>query len=251
MQPAAGDWFATFFHGVAVDMWVACVPPESTEAEASMLAELLGCGPGASVLDVPCGNARHALALARRGWRMSGFDLSLPFLTLAREAAVAQRLPLDLWRGDMRALALPEQFDGAYCMGNSFAYMESAGSRSFLEGVARALKPGVRFVLQTGIAAESILADLKQRTWYEVGAILFLVENRYDARRSALETTYRFVRDGKLEVRHGRQFVYTVAGLSELLESAGLEVLDAYGPEPPAAFRLGDPTLHLLARKRP
>ena len=54
------NWWQSFFHGVAVDMWLKALPPEHTAREADALAVPVG----AEVLDVPCGAGRLSLALA-------------------------------------------------------------------------------------------------------------------------------------------------------------------------------------------
>jgi cyclopropane fatty-acyl-phospholipid synthase-like methyltransferase len=55
------NWFETFFEGLALDLWRAAVMPEQTAREASFLADHLKLRSGMSVLDVPCGNGRHAI----------------------------------------------------------------------------------------------------------------------------------------------------------------------------------------------
>ena len=73
------------------------------------------------------------------------------------------------------------RFDGGYCWGNAFGYLEDGGDATFLKAVGKCLKSGARFALQTGIAAEAILPNLKDRIWYPIGDMLFLISNRYDA----------------------------------------------------------------------
>jgi cyclopropane fatty-acyl-phospholipid synthase-like methyltransferase len=47
----------------------------NTIAEVEFLIETLELSPGASILDVRCGTGRHAIELARRGYRVTGVDL--------------------------------------------------------------------------------------------------------------------------------------------------------------------------------
>jgi len=54
-------------------------------------------------------------------------------------------------------------YDGAFCFGNSFGFLEYADMEKFLAGVARALTPGARFIVNTAMAAESVLPDLRSR----------------------------------------------------------------------------------------
>ncbi len=110
------NWQETFFRGVALDAWRQVTTPEMTRPEVDFLVRTLNVGAGAQLLDVPCGNGRHAIELAGRGYKMTGLDLSEEFIAEARAATPAVR-----WiQGDMRSLPWIAEFDGAYCFGNSF-----------------------------------------------------------------------------------------------------------------------------------
>ena len=69
----------------------------------------------------------------------------------------------------MRDLPWPARFDGAFCLGNSFGYLDDEGNASFLRAVAAALKPGARFVLETPMVLENLLGHLKDRPVVESG----------------------------------------------------------------------------------
>jgi len=68
-------WYRTFFRGLANDMWRQAVPPELTRKQAEFIAQQ-GAPPAGLVLDVPCGNGRIALELAKRGLQVTGVDFS-------------------------------------------------------------------------------------------------------------------------------------------------------------------------------
>ena len=69
-----------FFRGVALEMWRRAVSPEQTRAEVDFLEKVLQAGPQSKLLDVPCGNGRHAVELAKRGYSLTGVDSSEEFL---------------------------------------------------------------------------------------------------------------------------------------------------------------------------
>ncbi|MGI9070636.1 MAG: SAM-dependent methyltransferase [Bryobacteraceae bacterium] len=77
----------------------------------------------------------------------------------------------------MRELPWISEFDGAYCFGNSFCYLDRVNAAAFLDGIARALKPGGRFAVETGMAAESILPGLVKTRWFKAGDIFMLSKN--------------------------------------------------------------------------
>src|SRR5260370_39731581 len=81
------NWYENFFRGVALDLWRKAVPPEHTKAEADFLVQTLQGDAGSHVLDVPCGNGRLSFELARRGYRVTGVDISAEFIEEARSLA--------------------------------------------------------------------------------------------------------------------------------------------------------------------
>jgi len=174
------NWYEDFFHGVPLDLWRQAIPPEKTMAEADFLVKALRLDPGSHLLDVPCGNGRLAFELAKRGYRMTGVDISEEFIAEARSSVI--RLGKDqppataggsdlveFVLGDMRRIEGEAIYDGAYCFGNSFGFLEYAHMESFLNGVARPLQPGARFVIETGMAAESILPKFEAESSHQSG----------------------------------------------------------------------------------
>jgi SAM-dependent methyltransferase len=242
-------WYETLFSGIVLDMWRSAVTPEQTRREADFLQQQLRRSPGARVLDVPCGLGRHAIELAGRGFRVTGVDLSKEAIAEARRTAAERGLEAEWLHADMRDLPPGGDFDGGYCFGNSFGYLDPEGTRAFVRAVAAALRPGGRFVLDYGLAAELVLPRLREREWAQFDDVLFLEENRYHAAESCVETAYTFIRGGKAETRTGLQWVYTVRELRELFASAGLTVEGLFGSIDLDPFRLGSPGLLLVASK--
>jgi SAM-dependent methyltransferase len=219
---ARPDWWEHFFEGVVVSMWLQAVPAEQTEREAESLAALLALEPGAEVLDVPCGGGRVARALADRGYRVTGVDASPEFLAHARLQDGSGRVE---WaRRDMRDLPWPGRFDGAFCVGNSFGYLDDEGNAAFLRAVRASLAPGGRFVLETPMVLENLLGHLQPRPWWKAGDVYLLVENAYDAATTRLETEYVFVSHGRVESRRGTHRLYPYRELASLLEASGFDV---------------------------
>jgi SAM-dependent methyltransferase len=243
------DWYRHFFHGVALDFWREAVSPEQTLSEVAFLEQCLAGSSAARLLDVPCGNGRHTLALSQRGHRLSAVDLAEEFIREAKDRASGAGLDVEFRLGDMRQLAWESEFDGVFCFGNSFGYLDHSGTRAFLAAVARALKPGGRFVLESGAVAEALLPSLKTRSWYQAGDIHLLIANRYDALAGRLDTEYTFIAAGKLETRSGSQQVYRVAEIRRLLAEVGLEVRALYQSTDRKPFELGSPRLILVAQK--
>jgi SAM-dependent methyltransferase len=240
------EWFETFFQGPAVDFWTRAMTPAFTLADVDFLEKALEVNPGARLLDIPCGNGRHSIELGRRGYRTTGIDLSDEFLAAART-----ELDADWRKGDMRELEVePSAFDGAFCFGNSFGYLDHTGVAAFLSALAGALKPGAKLVIETGMTAESILPTLVQKRWHRFGDLIILSENRYDPWESCLNIDYTFVRGGVIETRPTAHYVFTSAGLRRMLGAAGFETLSFHGGMADEPYQLGSPRLVIIARRR-
>jgi SAM-dependent methyltransferase len=179
-----------------------------------------------------------------------GVDLSREGIAEARERAGQTGVSVAWRHSDMRDLPWESEFDGAFCFGNSFGYLEPEGTRAFVRAVARALRPGARFALDSGMAAESVLPNLREREWSRIDDILFLEENRYRAAESCVETMYTFVRGGETHTRTGLHWVYTLREIRGLLAEAGLVTRDLCRSLEGEPFEVGSPYLLLVAEKR-
>jgi SAM-dependent methyltransferase len=241
------NWFEDFFDGVVVDFWIAATEGEGTDQEVEFLAAELQLPEGGRVMDVPCGHGRHAVAMSGLGFRVCGVDLSTEFLARGRAAGSGD---VEWVRRDMRDLQFEAQFDGAYCMGNSFGYLDRAGDRAFLGGVSRSLRPGGRFVLDTGIIAESLLPNFEENSWMRRGDITFLFEHHYLAEESCLRTDYTFVRGAESVARSSLHQVYTVAELRNMCAEVGMETVGSYSSPGREPFELREPRLLLVSEKR-
>src|SRR4029453_2060615 len=199
------------------------------------------------VLDVCCGAGRLMLPLAERGCSMSGLDISEEFLHAAGRVGAERGLPLDLRQGDMRSLPWVDRFDGVFCFGNSFGYLDDEGHAAFFQSVARALKPGGRFAFDYGQAAESILPRLVPHEEAHVGDFRFIEDNRYDPREGRVETRYTIVRGDRTETKLGSHRVYTANELIRMLDRAELSTVELLGSLEGELFAIGSPRLILVA----
>jgi 2-polyprenyl-3-methyl-5-hydroxy-6-metoxy-1,4-benzoquinol methylase len=236
------NWWKDFFEGFAVTFWVQALSQEHTRNEADAVERALGVTPGAELLDVPCGGGRISLALAERGYRPMGVDVSGEFLDHARSCPGADRVTWE--HREMRDLPWPGRFDGAFCVGNSFAYLDDEGNAAFLRAVSAALKPGARFVLSTPMVLENLLRQFHDRLWWKAGDVYLLVANKYDHTRSRLDVEYTFVSNGHIDVRHGSHRAYRYAELHELIERCGFEIA---GGEP---WNRDAPSVTFIATRR-
>jgi SAM-dependent methyltransferase len=89
---------------------------KNTIQEVDFLLKELELPPGASILDVGCGTGRHSVELAKRGYAVTGLDLSAEMLAKAAEAANASGVQVEWVHSDATKFSLPGKYDGAICL---------------------------------------------------------------------------------------------------------------------------------------
>ncbi|WP_206079498.1 class I SAM-dependent methyltransferase [Polyangium spumosum] len=105
---------------------------------------LLGDVAGKDVLEFGCGGAQWSVALARRGARMTGLDLSDEQLRHARELTTREGVSVTLLQGSAEAVPLPDaSFDLVFC---DHGAMTFADPYKTVPEAARLLRPGGLFV---------------------------------------------------------------------------------------------------------
>lgn len=111
--------------------------------------------PGAplpSILDAACGTGMHAVALAQRGFRMAGADLSAPMIERARQNAAAASVPIRFEAAGFGALASTfgtGSFNAVLCLGNSLPHaLTPEDLVSALRDFAACLRPNGLLMIQ-------------------------------------------------------------------------------------------------------
>lgn len=121
---------------------------QGTVGECDFIEKEIRSDKSVKILDIGCGTGRHAIELTRRGYTVTGIDLSESQLQHARRKAAAQGLKIDFQRHDARTPHFTNAFDLAImlCEGG-FSLMETDEMNfQILRNAAAALKPGGKFI---------------------------------------------------------------------------------------------------------
>jgi ubiquinone/menaquinone biosynthesis C-methylase UbiE len=135
--------------------------PQYSEKMAELLPAVLerfGVEPQ-TILDLACGEGTFATAMAKKGFQVTGVDLSFHMLQFARERAKKENAGVEFLLQDMRSLPSEERFDLVTCWFDSLNYLlELEDLKTAFAGVYRALKRGGLFIFDLntiyGLAVE-------------------------------------------------------------------------------------------------
>jgi len=221
---------------------------ENTPAQVDFIERALALAPRQQVVDLGCGHGRHAIELARRGYRVTGIDLSESFIGAATSAALAAGVDARFFHCDIGAFEVETGFDAAICLFDAFGFFDDAHCLRALQNTRAALLPG-------GV----LLLDLRTREWMlrqppvtvvdKGNGDLMIDRQHFDVetgrlvdRRTMLRGATR--RDVAFSVR-----LFSFTEIRSLLSAAELEITAAYGGFDGAPLSPDRPRTLIVARR--
>lgn len=202
-----------------------------------------------NVLDAACGVGRHSLALAGKGFDVTGIDFNPTYLKQARQKAKRQGLKVRFEQAqlaDLRAYA--GTFDLVTNLFTSFGYYSAARqNENALRQMVACLKPGGRLAIEL-LPRETLTGIFHPQAWQTVPGGHLLQERRYLSGGTRLGTRAIWAVRGRHRVQDSIIHLYTRAELAELFRRAGLIQVKAYGDFDGRRFKAGDRLL-MIGRK--
>ncbi|MDJ0785127.1 MAG: methyltransferase domain-containing protein [Desulfosarcinaceae bacterium] len=202
---------------------------ESADGEIAAIEKLVGLRPPAQVLDLCCGPGRHSVALACRGYAVTGVDLTAEYLAQAAQRAEAAGVTPQFLQRDMRSFRMADGFHLAINLFTSFGYFRAiADDAKVLSNVFRSLKSGGVFVMD--LMGKEILARcFRERDWMESNGTLLLEERIVDEDWSWITNRCTFIDDdGRRDFSFSHR-IYSAQELRSALLQAGFARVSIYG----------------------
>ncbi len=250
-DPEPDPWYHSFFDASYLRVYGHLLTGERSEAETAFLLRALSLRPGDKLLDLCCGQGRHAVALAQRGLAVTAQDLSAGYLRQAGSLAAAAGVALDLVESDMRTIPFRDHFDAVINMFTAFGYFEDEGQNErVLAAVCGALRPGGRLLMDL-LNREWLVRNYIPREWTERDGSLFLEERTFDAATSRNRVRFIVVGpDGTREEIGGHHIrVYALHEIIAMLDRAGLRFSTAYGGFDGEPYGLGTRRMIVVAER--
>jgi ubiquinone/menaquinone biosynthesis C-methylase UbiE len=229
MSPETGQWWASYFDQQYLLEYEPLFSLEKDRREVGRLIDLMGLPIGARILDVPCGQGRHAHLLAEAGFDVQGVDLSRDLLKLASERGTGATLKDK--RADMRRLpaSWSGRFNAVVNLFTSFGFfLDPRDDARVIAEFARVLDTGGLLVWHGG-SRDGVMARFLARDWWTTrNGTLIGHERTFDPLSGVMtvRSTWRGPRTSG--EREHRIRLYTATRLAELCRDAGLIVTEAY-----------------------
>ncbi|MBI9100151.1 MAG: methyltransferase domain-containing protein [Spirochaetaceae bacterium] len=211
-----------------------------------MLAELK---PGQAILDSCCGQGRHSIIFSDRGFKVTGVDITAPYLKTARERSLEKGLDIEFVKADILDFVRENTFDGATNLYNSLGYFENPDDDLvYFKNIYRSLKPGGKFIIECS-GKEVLAKDFRDCFWYEYDDFKIMVEYSINLNWTELETRWIFLKDGKETDAVFRHRIFSAMELAGLLSDAGFGMIEFFGDYDGSPYDQNAQRLIAIARK--
>ena len=204
-----------------------------TVGECDFIEKEINFDKSLKILDVGCGTGRHAIELTKRGYCVTGIDLSVSQLKRAKEKAETENLMIDFQRQDARNLSFNSEFDVAImlCEGG-FSLMETDEMNfEILKNVTKSLKPHSKFIFTTSNALFSLYNSVDEfftSTAEEGNSIC--KENTFDFMTFRNHSIVEFEDDdGNKKTLECNERLYVPCEITWLMKSLGYTTIDIFG----------------------
>jgi SAM-dependent methyltransferase len=200
---SAGDYAAPRYYEIAFDM--------NRKQEVDFLAHCFrryAKRPVKTVIDIACGTGPHLIRLARRGYRMSGLDLSPANIAYLQERAAADGLAVGLHVADMTRFTLPKPVDAAICMQDSQGHLlTNEAILAHLRCTAKAVRKGGLYIFDRYMCS-SWTDPARKWSWTRTRGRA-TVRATFEALKDLNPVTQTFYEDMELDaVEDGRRHLY-------------------------------------------
>ncbi len=242
-----GRWYQEWFDRDEYE--VVYKQHDATEAERviDLLERVVQPVPGSSVLDVACGRGRHARSLARRGFQITGTDLSARAIAQARERARMEGLRIRFIRRDMRDPVCDACFDGVVNLFTAFGYFEEEEAHfDAVSAMASSLRPG-GWLFQDFLNVSYVLDRLRPEDTRTEGD-LQITQRRW-IKRKRINKEINLRTNGEVTTFMESVRLLRLEDFQALYQAAGLELAATYGDYEGGPFTADSPRLILYARK--
>ena len=247
------DWWKNIFNSYYLKTDGDVVEDKKiTSYEADVFSNILELKPDSKILDLCCGQGRHSVEFARRGFgNIEGLDRSRYLIQKARTHAKKNGVVCKFREGDARKLPYsPDTFDYIMILGNSFGYFEAINDDfKVLKEAFCTLKPWGKILLDI-TDGEYLRNNFQEHSWEWIDKEFFVCRERtlsLDKQRLISREIITHVNKGVLVDQFYAERLYSKNQILEILEKAGFSEIAFHGIIKPESQR--DQDLGMMERR--
>jgi SAM-dependent methyltransferase len=247
LREVSNPWFKTWFDSSFYHKLYGHRNEKEAEDFVITLMNELEPAPPAKMLDLGCGNGRHAKCLASRGFNVTGIDLAFSSIQQAKKYETET---LQFFQHDMRDPFGSMYFDYIFNFFTSFGYFSSDNeNNAVIKNMAAALKPNGFLLIDylNYVYAEKRLVAEEQK---EIDGIDYKIRRWSDRAHIHKRIEIDHLPGGKPAVYTEKVMKLDIDDFSTKFEKNGMKIKSIYGDYDLNSYdRDNSPRLILLAQK--
>lgn len=195
-----------------------------------------GVGDTARILEIACGNGRICTGLAKKGYRVTGIDISPLYIDDARIKAKKLKIRnINYVGGDIRTLDrhVKGKFDAVISIFTAIGYYDRRADERIFKKVAQRLKPGGLFLVLHTMSREWLLNHYCRGLYDDAGDYVIIHNGNFDRAHSYNHDTWAFYRKQGRDLKfvdelNLRLRIYGTNEVVDMAERAGMKFVAAY-----------------------
>ena len=204
----------------------------------SLITKNIRLPKGSEVLDLACGNGRHSLLFAKKGYKVTGADLSDYLIRQARKLLKSDysksRKNLEFEIRDMRHISYSDKFELVVNLFSSFGYFgKDSENFSVIKGISKSLKKNGYFFLDflnaDFLNANLVPFDISTRNDYVIIQVRniksgYVTKQIFFIRNSVNKNSVPLINHYLEKIR-----LYSLTDFKKMYHKAGLKIIETYG----------------------
>lgn len=201
---------------------------DQTDDDVEGMINLLKINKNDNLLDVCCGFGRHSNLFAKKGFNVTGIDITKKYIDRAIKEKTFPGNP-DFKLQDLLTYKEDSKFDAAINIFTSFGLLNDEEDEIIgLENVYKALKNGGKYLIDIQ-GKELLCRDYEQNIWFESGDVKVFLEYTILNSFTTLRSRWLYYKNEKMFEKSFDTRIYSALELATLLSSVGFKSVDIYG----------------------
>jgi SAM-dependent methyltransferase len=218
------QWFHTWFNSPYYHLLYNNRNNQEAEYFIKNLVDRLPLKRDDKLLDIACGRGRHAIYLNKKGYEVTGIDLSICNI---QHASQFENPSLHFYVHDMRSMFYSDYFNIAFNLFTSFGYFNTDNEHiEALKNFNKALKPGGLLVLDF-FNSDKVIKNLMPDMVKTIAGIDFQIHKEIKGHKIIKNITFEDA--GKTHNFKEVVTTYTFGDFTRLFSQSGFEIIDHFG----------------------
>jgi SAM-dependent methyltransferase len=203
--------------------------PAETKKEIEQIISLTGIRPNSKLLDLCCGQGRHSLEFARRGYKVTGVDRTEKYLEYAKRESSGENLSAKFIKDDMRNFRKDNYYNLIIIMYTSFGYFEGREENlQVLKNCNKSLTKNGKLLIDL-VGKEILKKKFKEHESFMINGINYIEERKIIGNWEMIENKWIMIKKNRRKEFSLSHWLYSAEEMKDMLCETGFHSAKIFG----------------------